>query len=593
LYIVFWLVFTSHVYSQKRIIDTIYVNNLLDSCKLILKKNNDSVVILAKKALEISGNLNFTNGKINSYYYLAESNQFSGNYNESKAFYLQALEICQDNNLNKKKEIYNRLGWLCVLMSDYGAAVSYADKVIDNPVSTESDKAIAYNTKASAFTYIGNNKTALELYFLALKIHENQNYEKGIGYTYNNIAAIYFNQKDYENAYIYFKKTEKILIQVKDFYQISSIKNNIGAIFLRTKQYDSAQIYFDKALEHAIALENTTEHARIESNLGLLFIEKKQLSHALPHLNEAVKLYQKLGNKTGLSILYMVYGTYFSKTGNFKKAIEYAKLAFNEAVTSESKNEEAEALKDLAEYAEKLGRISDAYNYLTKYQTLSDSLLNSELLQTTENMRMVYETEKHENQIAILSANEKIKDSEIYRKKIIICVLSFAFVIIAIFGVILFIFNRNIKQAYTKLVEKNIEELKINSEQKLEKKAPTEKELTEKELLISENLEKILEEEKIYTNENLNLDDLAKLLNTNRAILSKIINQKYNCNFNSFINQYRVKEVCKLLTQNKHENLTIEGIAKSVGFANRATFNSSFKKFVGVTPSFYIASLTK
>ncbi len=96
----------------------------------------------------------------------------------------------------------------------------------------------------------------------------------------------------------------------------------------------------------------------------------------------------------------------------------------------------------------------------------------------------------------------------------------------------------------------------------------------------------LLETQKIYLNPSLSLTEVAKLLNTNRVYLSQIINETYNCNFNQLINNYRIKDFIKYLT-NKQNKLTIEALATQVGFKHKTSFNIAFKKFTGKTPSEY------
>ncbi len=45
-----------------------------------------------------------------------------------------------------------------------------------------------------------------------------------------------------------------------------------------------------------------------------------------------------------------------------------------------------------------------------------------------------------------------------------------------------------------------------------------------------------------------------------------------------------------MLSDPKNQLITIEGIAKKVGFNSITTFNRYFKKFIGVNPSFYAKS---
>jgi len=97
-----------------------------------------------------------------------------------------------------------------------------------------------------------------------------------------------------------------------------------------------------------------------------------------------------------------------------------------------------------------------------------------------------------------------------------------------------------------------------------------------------------LELNKPYLNNNLKLDDIAKHIETNRQYLSQIINENFQQNFYSLINEYRIEESKKMLYEKKHKQLSIMGIAKSVGFNSKSTFNTLFKKSTGLTPSQFI-----
>jgi len=102
-------------------------------------------------------------------------------------------------------------------------------------------------------------------------------------------------------------------------------------------------------------------------------------------------------------------------------------------------------------------------------------------------------------------------------------------------------------------------------------------------------LKKYLDEEKPYLNNDLKLDDIANKLKTNRQYLSQIINETYKQNFFTLINNYRINEAKKLFFNQKHKQLSIMGVANSVGFNSKSTFNTLFKKFTGKTPSQFIS----
>jgi AraC-like DNA-binding protein len=96
--------------------------------------------------------------------------------------------------------------------------------------------------------------------------------------------------------------------------------------------------------------------------------------------------------------------------------------------------------------------------------------------------------------------------------------------------------------------------------------------------------------EKIYEDPELSLTDLSKRLQTNPSILSKIINQGFNQNFNDFVNAYRVKAVQQKLLAGEQQTQTLLGIAYDCGFNSKATFNRAFKKETGSSPKDWMAT---
>ncbi|MEO7311713.1 MAG: AraC family transcriptional regulator [Chitinophagaceae bacterium] len=93
----------------------------------------------------------------------------------------------------------------------------------------------------------------------------------------------------------------------------------------------------------------------------------------------------------------------------------------------------------------------------------------------------------------------------------------------------------------------------------------------------------------VYEDPELSLTDLAKRLETNPSVLSKIINQGFNQNFNDFVNRYRVKAVQEKLLAGEQQTQTLLGIAYDCGFNSKATFNRAFKKEAGTSPKDWIA----
>ena len=98
-------------------------------------------------------------------------------------------------------------------------------------------------------------------------------------------------------------------------------------------------------------------------------------------------------------------------------------------------------------------------------------------------------------------------------------------------------------------------------------------------------LQNLIQDEKIFINDKLSIEDVAVRLNTNTKYISQLINETYNKNFYNFINSYRIDEAKRMLIAEENEKYSILGIAQSVGFVSKSAFNVAFRRFTGLTPT--------
>ncbi len=103
----------------------------------------------------------------------------------------------------------------------------------------------------------------------------------------------------------------------------------------------------------------------------------------------------------------------------------------------------------------------------------------------------------------------------------------------------------------------------------------------------------LFQESKLYKDPRLSLHQVAKAVDSNTSILSRVINEKAKMNFNDFVNAYRVDSVKASLADGELNYKTLVGVAMDHGFNSKSTFIRSFKKREGITPSEYYKSLSK
>ena len=96
-------------------------------------------------------------------------------------------------------------------------------------------------------------------------------------------------------------------------------------------------------------------------------------------------------------------------------------------------------------------------------------------------------------------------------------------------------------------------------------------------------MEEWLAKEKPYLNPDFQLIDLRQVLPMNRTYLSQFINTEYGCSFYQWVNNLRIEEAKRLMTE--QPDLKIQDIADRCGFASRQVFSRAFVRETGQTPS--------
>lgn len=102
-----------------------------------------------------------------------------------------------------------------------------------------------------------------------------------------------------------------------------------------------------------------------------------------------------------------------------------------------------------------------------------------------------------------------------------------------------------------------------------------------------DKVKQILEKDKPYLRPDFSLPNLAKEAKTNVHVLSQAINEGFGKTFFELMAEYRVREACLILKSEEGTYLKMEEIAERVGYSSKSSFNTVFKKQMGMTPSEY------
>lgn len=109
--------------------------------------------------------------------------------------------------------------------------------------------------------------------------------------------------------------------------------------------------------------------------------------------------------------------------------------------------------------------------------------------------------------------------------------------------------------------------------------------------MIAERLARRMTLQRDFLNPDIALTDLAAAIGTSPQLLSQYLNESLQCSFFDYLNEQRTLEVQRLLRSPEHAEATLLDVALSAGFSSKSTFNASFKKLTGMTPSAWRKSI--
>ena len=101
------------------------------------------------------------------------------------------------------------------------------------------------------------------------------------------------------------------------------------------------------------------------------------------------------------------------------------------------------------------------------------------------------------------------------------------------------------------------------------------------ELIVS--LHKILEQDKVFLRHDIHIDDVAKMLLTNRTYITRLMRQEYGLTFIEYVNVARIQYSQNLLYSST-PTTTLDEIAEKSGFLSTSNYCRAFKRYIGTSP---------
>ena len=299
--------------------------------------------------------------------------------------------------------------------------------------------------------YVDGVKQLQQIEEIFIKIKDTFN----IARCYNDFGMFYKEIKQYDKALKYFTDGLTLHKNTKDLRPIAVTKSNIASLLIEQGKLDKAEKYVLEILEliDEETLKNSFVEGMILETAIAFYKNKNELKLEKKYLEKTLKFYKNAGNSPGIATMYLRMfkneidndnpfkakdyldkattiakkfqevdirekcnsrlADYFIYTGQYSEAEKLIKDAQVKSKSNSNLLEYAYTFAQMAELEKKRGNPEGVFENLEKNYQLKDSMLNETVLINQELYEVQYETEKKEQEIALLTTKEKAKATQL------------------------------------------------------------------------------------------------------------------------------------------------------------------------------------
>ena len=288
------------------------------------------------------------------------------------------------------------------------------------------------NNRGVTYDFLSQYTSALEHYFAGLSIQEKVDDPETKADILGNIGLIYMNQNLESKSLSYHKRALKIRQEIKDQHGISASLNNIAIAYTRQGKFQKAIDNYIQCIDIDAEANDSIGLGDDYNNIALAYIDLKEYKIALNYLEKALEIRKSVSNNVAISTTYSNFGEVHFKLHDFDKARDYFNLSIEFATVVNDRECLKYVYGRLTENEEGAGDSIAAFRYYKLFIAYRDSIDNSSMARNQTKVELNYQFNK-EKEVARLRQEEKDR-----QQKIILIAVSSGLILILLFSILFF-----------------------------------------------------------------------------------------------------------------------------------------------------------
>jgi len=279
---------------------------------------------------------------------------------------------------------------------------------------------------------------ALENHFMSLSINEKLGSKPDMASNYNDIGIIYKTMQEFDKALEYYLKSNALVQELGYNRGIVMTFNNIGTIYEAKENLPDAISYYNKALQKAEEFNIIDAQAIVLNNLGEIYATMGDQVKALSSFKQTLHIDSISQDRFGMTYSLLNVAATYMFMNKFDSSLYYFGLSKTIAEELDSPQHLIHVYAGLTQLYEKQKDYKAAFNALSKFKTLQDTVYNQSTAQRLAEAEAKYGLALKENEIRLLTQEQFIKQIEIKQHKaelaaLISLIISASFIIIYLY----------------------------------------------------------------------------------------------------------------------------------------------------------------
>jgi signal transduction histidine kinase len=375
------------------------------------QKEGLNTFLTAEKEAE---GLKYIKGEASAKRFIGQCYAIQLNFTKAEKYYLESLSRYKTINSNADVAdlMFNLAQLHFTSKNDYKKNRMEVDSLIAFCKTSNQTSALisAYIVSGNVEYAAYHNNEAIADYFKAVKLADsNEKHINKKALAYSEIASLYNDLGDYENAYNYQLKSVEIY-RKSNWPDLTISLINLGQTLDGAGKKEDAAEYYREALEQSYELRNQHYTALSSENLARNLYDRKKYKESLTYALQSLEIYRSFKNtpKIASALTLAAKSNYeLNQYSNAKKyVIEGLSIPENHKVR-------ADLFLLHSKIMEKEHNDSEALKSFKRYVTLQDSLQKIDDKQNKEDVLIKYDTKYKEYQNQLLSKDVKIKQLQL------------------------------------------------------------------------------------------------------------------------------------------------------------------------------------